>query len=238
MKKVIFIFLIEVTLSISSSYTQTNIFVDKRDGKTYKTLIIGNKIWMAENINFNLDNQGSYYYPQRMLNSTKKQIEEALVFYHIDKKKVKGLKGIALLKKFNPYLNTILIKYPQGWRYYNYEVSKKACPEGWHIPSKEDWVELNSYLTTDLLSKLNFDSLSVWDRDYFNPILEIRLGDYFGDIRSNSQFISSETSESIYWAELSKKSDTFYFFIDKGKKPEDMSRGAGCIRCIKDTINY
>jgi len=229
------IFVLFVLLLVSCNNPK-NEFIDKRDGKVYKTITIGNKIWMAENLNYDMDNHGSYYYPQRMLSSNKEQINEALEFYHIDKNNLEGLYGIDLLKKFNPYLDTVINKYPRGWRYYTYDAAKKACPEGWHIPNNEEWTKLNSFLTKKNLVQLNLDSLGYWKGNYHNPILEIRLGDYFGDMKSDNYWSSSETSELIYEAALTSYYDSLYFFINHERKPRDINSNdiAFCIRCVRD----
>jgi len=85
-------------------------FVDPRDGNRYRTVKIGNQIWMAENLRYvvNLGN-GAYVYG---LNST--DVEEI--------KSSKNYKTYGLL--------------------YDMKTAKLACPEGWHIPSDEEWKEL------------------------------------------------------------------------------------------------
>ena len=44
-----------VLLSVSAVNAQGGSFTDKRDGKTYRTVKIGNQTWMAENLNYKTD---------------------------------------------------------------------------------------------------------------------------------------------------------------------------------------
>jgi uncharacterized protein (TIGR02145 family) len=60
MKKLCYTLLI--LLFTISSFTQSNTFTDKRDGKVYKTVKIGNQTWMAENLAFRADSNCWAYY--------------------------------------------------------------------------------------------------------------------------------------------------------------------------------
>lgn len=79
---------------------QNGTFVDERDKKTYKYVTIGKLVWMAENLNFKIEDSWCYN----------------------DKK--------ANCKKFG--------------RLYNYDAAMRACPEGWHLPSLNEWKNLFS----------------------------------------------------------------------------------------------
>ena len=74
-------------------------FIDERDGLSYKVFKCEGLIWMAENLNYNLD-RGAFCYNENKENCN---------------------------------------KYGQ---LYTWKAAQQACPKGWHLPSKEEWLQL------------------------------------------------------------------------------------------------
>jgi len=94
------------------------------DIKSYKTVKIGNQVWMAENLNYNV--KGSKCYDNKESNCDKYgRLYSWATAMGIDAK----------------YNNEV-------WD--GSDVKHRGiCPSGWHIPSHNDWSELKSYVESD-----------------------------------------------------------------------------------------
>ena len=77
--------------------------LDKRDNHVYRTIVISNHVWTAQNMDFKVDSDSAI----------------ASWCYNNDPQNCE--------------------KYG---RLYTWDAAQKVCPEGWHLPSSEDWTEL------------------------------------------------------------------------------------------------
>ncbi|MDP3442642.1 MAG: fibrobacter succinogenes major paralogous domain-containing protein, partial [Ignavibacteria bacterium] len=98
-------------------------FTDSRDQHVYKTIKIGNQIWMAENLAYlptvncpyNASRNKPYYF-------------------------VYGYKAYTV----DDAITTV--NYHTYGVLYNWYSAIKSCPEGWHLPSDNEWTTLENYL--------------------------------------------------------------------------------------------
>ena len=81
-------------------------FTDPRDNRVYKTVKVGEQVWMAENMKFyDADKKGGFYGKSWCYGG----LEENCETYG---------------------------------RLYHWNAAVKACPEGWHLPSKDEFTTL------------------------------------------------------------------------------------------------
>ena len=94
---------------------------DSRDKQTYKTVKIGDQVWMAENLNYEADD--SYCYDDKASNCA------------------------------------------QNGRLYTRKTAIEVCPEGWNLPTKEDFEILIAAAGGDSLAFEKLRSTSGWSYD-------------------------------------------------------------------------
>ena len=99
---------------------QVGKFMDNRDSKTYRTIEIGKQKWLAENF--------AYIPFVCELDSNKCGVW------------VYGYNGT------NVEYAKSTIEYQKYGCLYSWEQAKQLCPEGWHLPTDEDWSELEKFI--------------------------------------------------------------------------------------------
>ena len=119
LKSIITIALLLANVAMAQFNADSSSFIDKRDGKTYKTVKINGAVWMAEN----LDYKGS---------SKEKEIGVEMNLPKYRKNKQGGI-------------DTSMFKYGQG-RAYDWHEALKVCPAEWKLPDGEEWQTLGTNL--------------------------------------------------------------------------------------------
>ena len=135
----------------SSSGISYGVLKDSRDGQEYKTVQIGDQVWMAENLNYavegsrcydndkkNCEKFGRLYNLEQVLDTTSQAFEL-------------GLDKFRLRSDFHPR---------QG-----------VCPDGWHVPEKAEWDTLFAFAEENGDGEKLSSSLLAYDWDDYNEKL-------------------------------------------------------------------
>ena len=119
-------------------------FVDSRDNHVYRTIKIGNQIWMAQNLNYNADGVMSFCYA----NSQEYCDKYGRLYYWA------GANGLD--ESYNQNRATrakapadSILHYP----------NRGICPEGWHVPDSSEWNKLNDWVAAS--NMINYDNEGV-----------------------------------------------------------------------------
>ncbi len=116
------------------SSSSTNIpyinFIDDRDGKTYKSVVIGTQTWMAENLNYRIPGGASRCYPTSGNTNSSDNDNANCDTYG-------RLYDWATAMNNSASSDAI----PSGIR--------GVCPEGWHLPSDAEWGALMQSINPD-----------------------------------------------------------------------------------------
>ena len=177
MKSWIICFCMMFFFSVSLAAPVKGSFKDSRDGKTYKTVKLGNQTWMAENLNLHMDDSWCY----------ERKIENC--------------------KKYG--------------RLYTWKKAEKACPAGWHLPSRSEWRDLVSYVSENAKSK---------------PGVSLRTKDDWKVKKKKKKIFDQRTGEPIYLDEyevINAGADSFGFsalpagYVSKGGNRSDKIKERG-----------
>ena len=108
-----------------------SIWTDKNDEQTYKTVRIGSQVWMANNLKTDSYNDGTPILGAYNFDDFSNE-NGAYCWYQFDSSRYEMEYG----------------------KLYNWYVVKtgKLCPGGWHVPSKKEWEELESFLLNNRIS--------------------------------------------------------------------------------------
>lgn len=162
------------------------------DGNSYKTSIIGNQVWMAENL--------------RVTKNAQSLPIESYVYNNDDA----NAKSYGRLYTWQTVMNDSVNSKTQG-----------ICPDGWHVPSDEEW-------------GLLIDNISTSDNEIPNIKLALDLsyaGFYnntFNGIDNSVSFWTSTETNDNAWKRYFHKS------LSKAFRYHEKKSNAISVRCIKN----
>lgn len=203
---------------------QTGSFTDNRDGRIYRWVEIGNQIWMAENLSF-------LPYISSFTSDT------GIFVYNYKGSSVDAAR--------------IQEEYKRYGCLYSWRISLQACPEGWHLPSEDEWQQLERSIGLTLRQISGADPVNPYtfgflkSPDWWSQSNNVTL---FSALPGGYHFHSTINYQDIYFHNLGAEahfwSSTYYddayikMTIDYGHIYNNLvGFDPGCsVRCIKDEL--
>jgi uncharacterized protein (TIGR02145 family) len=187
------------------------------EGNKYRTIQIGTQTWMAENLRSTRFNDGTDIPFVADVTAWSYLTTPGYCWYNSDS-----------------------IGYGTLYNWYTVNTGK-LCPEGWHVPSDEEWTTLTDYLGGKSVAgaKLREEGTSHWLSPNTGATNEIGFTALPTGYRSYSGVFSSITKYGFWWSstEWSSSSswyrDVYYGYISVDRSNSNKKSGAN-IRCLKD----
>ena len=216
-------------------------FTDERDGQVYKTVKIGDQVWMAQNLNYayiDVPYNFSYYNNVYISDSTSWCYDNDPANCAKYGRLYTWAAAIDSVKLATDAVNPQDCGYGSMCSALN-GIVKGICPSGWHLPQKSEWDTLFTAVSDGSTAVGNkFKSRSGWlsdgngDDDF--GFAALPAGYYFkGDIRDVGKqacFWSSVMfDDTVYGARLHPNN-----VVGRGEAGNYMYMGYS-IRCVKDS---
>jgi len=201
------------------------------DGVDYKTISIGDQLWMAENLRTTKYNDGQSITLIKDSATWANNTEPAYCWFNNDQ-------SFCESNNYGAYYN---------WYAVN---TDKLCPDGWHVSTDENWQELIDFVGSHC-ADLGYEgralkTTSGWEYDE-------SIGEMYGTdtynfsatpagMRSAQQFLFNGTF-GFWWGTATENAGTSHFIIDGNEdnirhvstSEENSSKGTGIsVRCVKD----
>ena len=199
----------ETSVSSSSSAAVSNVeygtFTDARDGKSYKTVKIGNLTWMAENLNY--DNSAT----------ATGSIDSSFCYDGIP----------ANCTKYG--------------RLYQEYAATAVCPEGWRLPTADDWRDLVNTAKSEFGDDNgSLRAVGEWENTNFGDNITATNASGFSALpagyRAKTGECDGEGTKAYFWGEDNMNHYAWILSNQYDMEKESMQRGyfAYAVRCVKE----
>ena len=191
--------------SVTAPAVEYGTLSDSRDGKTYKTIVIGGKTWMAENLNF--DNSAA----------ATGSIDSSFCYDGIP----------ANCEKYG--------------RLYQEYAATAVCPEGWRLPTADDWRDLVNTAKSEFGDNNgSLRAVGEWEDTIFGDNVVATNASGFSALpagyRAKTGECDGEGSKAYFWGEDNMNHYAWILSNQYDMEKESMQRGyyAYAVRCVKD----
>jgi uncharacterized protein (TIGR02145 family) len=214
------IYLLMVFTIVNTATAQNSGVVQDQDGNNYKTIKIGNQVWMAENLRTTKYNDGT---PIPLVLDKNAWI-------------------ILSTPAYCWYNNDTIYKNLVGALYNGYAVNtEKLCPKGWHISTDSEWSVLIDHLGGETVAggKLKESGTKNWSEPNTGATNETNFNSLPGGTRySNGLYFSMKNAGSWWTLNKSNPLNGWYRSMNYTSKSvtrnyTDLTNG-NSIRCVKD----
>ena len=190
------------------------------DGNSYTTVQIGNQKWMAENLNVSRFRNGDSI----------PEIKSAEEWMRYGEEK----KPAYCVIENNPDYG---IKYGKLYNWYAVNDPRGLAPEGWHIPSDEEWTELTNFLGGGVMAARQMIIVGISNNE--NAGISIEFNGLPAGARRNDGLFYGLSSAAYWWTATELTASTSwmrlltYIRTDVNSMTYDKNAGLS-VRCVKD----
>jgi len=192
--------------------------LDTRDNQTYKTVTIGTQTWMAENLNYGT-----------IANS-----------FDIQSQSVAEEKYCYDDMSFNCGIYGGLYQWNEMMNYVSTEGTQGICPNGWHLPTDDEWKILEVELG---MTQVQADAPELRGTDQGSQLAGIAALWSSGFVESNAAFGSSGFDALPAGALLTlgffgNQSSTSFFWTSTVSGTQAWYRSISGIKVFREVINH
>jgi uncharacterized protein (TIGR02145 family) len=225
MKKITLIFIVSFKSLIFSQKISLMPSIKDVDNNLYKTILIGNQQWMAENLKTSKFNDGSLIPNVKENNIWRDLKTPAWAHYNNDTTNNKSYGKLYNWYSVNSFTNE----------------NKNICPIGWHVPNDDDWTILTNLLggIKNAGGKMKEEGTISWKIPNSGATNSSLFNALPGSGREYDGSFNSLGELGCWWSSTDRNLDNAWCrYLNYNKEQVDryyVNKAVGfSIRCIKD----